>query len=191
MSLSPTNADFFETMYSERQDPWDFASSQYERDRYAAIIRALGNRRYCYAFEPGCSIGILTAQLAMFCDRIEAMDISQTAVARARVHCESLPNVRILCGSLPDLIPNEEFDLVVFSEIGYYFSETQLRSLAIELVSRMTPEGTFLAVHWLGSSQDHVLDGDRVHCILQTIPNLSLVESERYPGFRLNRWTVV
>ncbi len=191
MSLSPTSAEFFETMYAEREDPWEFASSQYERDRYAAIVRALGNRRYRRAFEPGCSIGILTAQLAMFCDHVEAVDISPTAASRACLRCENLTNVQILCRGLPEMIPNEEIDLVVFSEIGYYFSETQLSSLAMELVKRMTPEGTFLAVHWLGSSQDHVLDGDRVHSILQTIPNLSLVESERYPGFRLDRWTVV
>jgi len=70
MSLSPTSAEFFETMYAEREDPWEFASSQYERDRYATIVRALNNRRYQYAFEPGCSIGILTAQLARFCDRV-------------------------------------------------------------------------------------------------------------------------
>ena len=53
MSLSPTSAEFFGTMYAEREDPWEFASSQYERDRYAAIVRALGNRRYRRAFEPG------------------------------------------------------------------------------------------------------------------------------------------
>ncbi len=190
MSLSPTSAEFFETMYAEREDPWEFASSQYERDRYAAIVRALGNRRYRRAFEPGCSIGILTPQLAAFCDRVEAMDISPTAVERARLRCEALPNVQILCGSLPETIPNEEIDLVVFSEIGYYFTETQLSSVATELVKQMSPEGTFLAAHWLGSSQDHVLDGDRVHSVMKTIPNLSLMQSERFPGFRLDRGTV-
>jgi SAM-dependent methyltransferase len=190
MSLSPTSADFFETMYAEREDPWEFASSQYERDRYAAIVRALGHRRYRRAFEPGCSLGILTAQLAAFCDRVEAMDISPTAVERARLRCEALPNVQILCGSLPETIPNGEIDLVVFSEIGYYFTETQLSSAATELVKRMTPEGTFLAAHWLGSSPDHVLGGDHVHSILQAIPDLTLLQSERYPGFRLDRWTV-
>jgi SAM-dependent methyltransferase len=190
MSLSQTSAEFFESMYAEREDPWEFASSQYERDRYEAIVRALGNRRYRRAFEPGCSIGILTAQLAMFCDRVEAMDISPTAVARARLHCEHLPNVQILCGSLPEMIPDGEFDLVVFSEIGYYFTEAQLSAVATELVKQMSPAATLLAVHWLGSSRDHVLDGDRVHTVLKTLPNLRLVQSERYPGFRLDRWIV-
>ena len=190
MSLSPTSAEFFETMYAEREDPWEFASSQYERDRYAAIVRALGNRRYRRAFEPGCSIGILTPQLAAFCDRVEAMDISPTAAARARARCERLPNVQVLCGSLPEMIPDGEIDLVVFSEIGYYFTEIQLYSVARRLVKQISPQGTFLAVHWLGSSQDHVLDGDRVHSVMKTIPNLSLMQSERFPGFRLDRWTV-
>ena len=177
-------------MYAKREDPWEFASSQYELDRYAAIVRALGNRRYRRAFEPGCSIGILSAQLSAFCDRVEAMDISPTAVARARLHCEHLPNVQIVCGSLPEMIPDGEIDLVVFSEIGYYFTETQLCSVATELVKQMSPEGTFLAAHWLGSSQDHVLDGDRVHAVLETLSDLSLVQSERYSGFRLDRWIV-
>lgn len=190
MSLSPTSPEFFETMYAEREDPWEFASSQYERDRYATIVRALNNRHYQCAFEPGCSIGILTAQLARFCDRVEALDISPTAVARARARCERLPNVQILCGSLSEMIPDEEIDLVVFSEIGYYFTGVQLSSLATKLIRRMVPKGTLLAVHWLGSSQDHVLDGDGVHNILKTLPNLSLVQSERYSGFRLDRWII-
>ena len=143
MSLSPTSAEFFETMYAEREDPWEFASSQYERDRYAAIVRALGNRRYRRAFEPGCSIGILTPQLAAFCDRVEAMDISPTAAARARARCERLPNVQVLCGSLPEMIPDGEIDLVVFSEIGYYFTEIQLYSVATEPRQADKPSGYF------------------------------------------------
>ena len=99
----------------------------------------------------GLLIGILTAQLAAFCDHVEAMDISPTAVERARLRCEALPNVQILCGSLPETIPNGEIDLVVFSEIGYYFTETQLCSVATELVKQMSPDGIFLAAHWLGS----------------------------------------
>jgi len=153
MTPSPTSADFFETMYLEREDPWQFASSAYERDRYAATLRALSNRRFRRAFEPGCSIGIL-------------------------------------CGSLPENVPSGEFDLLVFSEIGYYFNETQLRSVAADLVRRMETGGTFLAVHWLGFSADHVLDGDRVHGVLETTANLRNVQSERYSGFRLDRWSV-
>jgi SAM-dependent methyltransferase len=190
MTLLSTSADFFETLYLEREDPWQFASSAYERDRYAATLRALSSRRFRRAFEPGCSIGILTAQLAEICDRVEAIDISPTVATRAQERCKDLRNVRILCGSLPENVPSGEFDLLVFSEIGYYFNETQLRSVAADLVRRMETGGTFLAVHWLGSSADHVLDGDRVHGVLETTANLRNVQSERYSGFRLDRWSV-
>ena len=179
-------------MYVTREDPWDFAGSRYENDRYAATLRALGDRRYRRAFEPGCSIGVLTAQLAGICDSVEASDISPTAVARARHRCQHLSNVQLSCASLSDAIPQSEFDLIVFSEIGYYFTETQLAAVAARLVGQMSSraESTFLAVHWLGSSADHLLDGDRVHEILMTLPQLILVHSERHAGFRLDRWTV-
>jgi SAM-dependent methyltransferase len=190
MRSSPISADSFETMYAEREDPWEFASSQYEHDRYSATLRALADKRYHRAFEPGCSIGILTAQLARLCGCVDAMDISPTAVARARARCESLPNVRISSGSLPEMIPSGKFDLVVFSEIGYYFTEPQLHFIATKLVKQMSTEGTFLAVHWLGSSSDHLLHGDRVHDVLKATFNCEPVQSERYPGFRLDRWTI-
>ena len=39
----------------------------------------------------------------------------------------------------------------------------------VALSECLPPKGTFLAAHWLGWSPDHVLDGDRVHRVLQTI----------------------
>jgi SAM-dependent methyltransferase len=190
MKPPPTSADFFESMYLDHDDPWQFASNPYELDRYQAILRALGTRRYRRAFEPGCSIGILTAQLAEICDRVEAIDISPTAVASARVRCKDLPKVQILCGGLSEMLPRGVLDLVVFSEIGYYFTETHLHTIATGIVKHLEMDGTFLAAHWLGSSQDHVLNGDRVHAVLGTIENLRHAQSELYPGFRLDRWIV-
>ena len=45
------------------------------------------------------------------------------------------PNVAIVEGSLPDDLPGGPFDLIVFSEIGYYFERgvlTRIRDLLIE-----------------------------------------------------------
>jgi SAM-dependent methyltransferase len=193
MSASPTSREFFETMYQASDDPWSFASSPYELSRYAAILRALQHRRYTHAFEPGCSVGVLTAQLATICDRVDAMDISSTAVKQTRARCQHLPNVHTTCGTLPGFLPAGSFDLVVFSEIGYYFEEDALRTLAEHVVSRICTSGVLLAVHWLGSSKDHILTGDRVHEILGAVDGLNLVYSERTDqadasGYRLDRW---
>jgi SAM-dependent methyltransferase len=188
MKSSTTSEQFFDGMYRKSCDPWSFSSSRYERNRYAVILDHLRGRRYERGFEPGCSIGALTRRLAHLCDRVEATDISATAVETARQKCLGFPNVTITKGALPDFIPNGSFDLIVFSEIGYYFAETELRDVADTLVSRMRKTGIFLGVHWLGESKDHVLSGDRVHEILNQVNGLRIKTSDRYAGFRLDGW---
>ena len=152
------------------------------------IFRALGSRRYRRAFEPGCSIGILTARLASICDHIDAIDISPTAVTRARHNCAHLDNVSIHCGSLPENVPAGNFDLVVLSEIGYYFGGQQLFQIGSDLAGRLELSSVLLAVHWLGHSEDHLLHGDSVHEILSRVDSLTLEYSERHVGFRIDRW---
>jgi SAM-dependent methyltransferase len=183
-----TGDEFFEHIYRRAPDPWNFAASDYEQGRYRSILDALGSQRYVRAFEPGCSIGILTALLAPICDRVEAIDISPTAVSRAREHCNKLANVDIVWGALPEAIPAGKFDLVVFSEIGYYFRRGPLAELSKRLISQISQSGTFLAVHWLGKSLDHLLSGDEVHRVLGSIPGLRHIQAERHTGFRLDRW---
>jgi SAM-dependent methyltransferase len=122
MRHATTSQDFFENKYRQNADPWKFEDSPYEQARYAVTLRALKGHHYSRVFEPGCSVGVLTQALAGNCDRLEAIDISPTAVFRAQHRCHDLPNVRIRCGSLPEAIPLGKFDLIVFSEIGYYSS---------------------------------------------------------------------
>ena len=182
-----TSQAFFEEKYVSAEDPWYFATSSYEQNRYDIIVAALGDRRFQRAFEPGCSIGVLTERLAPLCDELEAMDISPTAVARARERCRSLPNVRIRQGALPDQMPEGTFDLIVFSEIGYYFDSPTVSSLSRELVSRLRDGGIFLASHWSGVSREHVIRADELHEILAATA-LEPVSSGRYEGFRLDCW---
>lgn len=178
---------FFESKYRQQSDPWNFEASDYEQGRYATMLRVLGLRRYGRAFEPGCSIGVLTRLLSPFCNRLEAIDIASTAVARAQQRCKDLHHVSIRTGSLPTAMPGGQFDLIVFSEIGYYFEKQQLDDLIADLVAHLAPGGTFLAAHWLGFSADHVLSGDEVHEALLQNAALSVERSERFPHFRLDR----
>ena len=39
------SAEYFERLYAKDPDPWRFASSEYERRKYAASLRALEDRR--------------------------------------------------------------------------------------------------------------------------------------------------
>jgi len=189
MNHSTTSREFFEEKYELNADPWKFASSSYELERYDAIIHALSFRRYGRSFEPACSIGVLTEQLAIICDRVDAIDISSTAVEQAVRRCRLLTNVSIKQGALPADIPAGTFDLIVFSEVGYYFTKLQLRSLIDQqLMSCLESEGIFLAAHWLGASSDHILDGNEVHEIVSSTKGLIHDHAEHHPGFRLDRW---
>jgi SAM-dependent methyltransferase len=188
MTINTTSRAFFDAIYERSPDPWSFASSRYELGRYEHILRALPRSRYKRAFEPGCSIGVLTERLASVCDEVEAMDISCIAVERARQRCSAQTKVQIVCAMMPDQMPVGEFDLVVFSEVGYYFVESQLASLLDQLITQMSRGGTFLAAHWLGSSPDHLLRGDHVHQVISRVKGLSLEHSERHADFRLDRW---
>ncbi|MEO9256146.1 MAG: hypothetical protein ABI305_11425, partial [Tepidiformaceae bacterium] len=56
--------EYFETMYSQDDDPWRFESSWYERRKYDLTLAALPRQRYGRIFEPGCSLGVLSEGLA-------------------------------------------------------------------------------------------------------------------------------
>ena len=185
----PSSAEFFECKYQQSADPWNFGGSAYELERYDTTMRALAGRHFRCAFEPGCSVGVLTARLAHVCERVEAVDLSATAVLAAKARCAELKNVHVRTGSLTDFFPESEVDLVVLSEIGYYLEVRELERCGAALVEKLMPGGWLLGVHWLGHSPDHRLSGDHVHEVLGSLDGLKLEHSERHPGFRLDRWT--
>ena len=55
---------YFDRKYAFDPDPWGFATSAYEADKYRATLAALPRARYRRALEVGCSIGVLTERLA-------------------------------------------------------------------------------------------------------------------------------
>lgn len=189
MSKTTSTAGFFEDKYRHNPDPWRFGSSEYELARYNTIFEALRDLRYARALEPGCSIGVLTQRLAPLCEELLAMDISPTAVSLARERCHDLANVEIICGEFPSQMPHGSFDLIVLSEIGYYFDRSAVERIARKLRRRLRSHATVLAVHWLGESEDHVMSGDEVHEIFESSLELTLIQNDRHAGFRLNRWT--
>ncbi len=187
MSLPQSSPEFFEEMYRNNPDPWNFANSDYELGRYDIILRALAGRRYATAYEPGCSVGVLTEKLSGICDQLLAIDFSKTAAEQARARCAAKPNVEVCCASVFEVLPEPGLDLLVLSEIGYYFDPLDWASLLHTLVDSVRPGGTVLAAHWLGHSKDHASLGDQVHRAVRAHPMLRLEHEERPVGFRLDR----
>jgi SAM-dependent methyltransferase len=191
--MSTTSRDYFERIYRTSDDPWSFAFSEYELRRYETILKFVPPRCFRNVFEPGCSIGELTVRLAKRCGFVTAIDIADAAIESAQERCQGLRNVDVRQGALPDDIPAGPFDLIVFSEIGYYFTESQLIELGYELASRIEPRGQLLAAHWTGVSVDHLLTGERVHDLLRRHLPMEHFHHEQHTspthdGFVLDLW---
>lgn len=180
--------DVFERLYRDQPDPWNFVGSPYEQRKYEVTIASLPRRRYDRCFEPGCSIGVLTERLATVCDEVIAIDGSPSAIATATRRLDRVAGVSLAVGTIPDMWPTGEFDLVVLSEIGYYWDEPSLAGIVDKVRGSLAPGGDVIAVHWLGQSPDHVLSGQAVHQVLDRClsrPIVHHVETE----FVLDVWT--
>lgn len=154
---------YFDEVYRANTDPWQFASSAYEREKYAATLAALPHPRYERAFEIGGSIGVLTAQLAARCGHLLSVDVSEAALAQARQRCADLPQVEIRKMQVPDEFPAGQFDLILLSEVGYYWSLPDLARAADQLLAALPPGGQLLLVHWTPVVPDYPQTGDEVH----------------------------
>ena len=181
--------EFFEAKYRRDADPWNFSKSEYELLRYDTIVDALKDRRYKRTFEPGCSVGVLSARLAPLTDYLLAIDFSPSAVAQAKSRCSTFPNVEVRCASFPEFELEGDFDLMVLSEIGYYFDPDEWAKVVRSIAEKMKPSAVLLAAHWLGHSDEHRMSGDTVHEITLANVAFPLERSERYESFRLDKWT--
>ena len=105
------------------------ATSRYEQRRYGIAMAMLPDLRYRRAFEPGCSIGELTARLAFRADDAAGHGLlADGRRAGAGAMPGPRPRHRSQWASCPAAWPAGAFDLVVLSEIGYYFDRAELRA---------------------------------------------------------------
>jgi SAM-dependent methyltransferase len=155
----------FEDEYARRSDPWGLASRWYEARKYALTVASLPEKRYRRAFEPGCSIGVLTALLADRCEYLLAADGVDAAVQQARDRVADIGHVEVARLVVPRDWPDGPWDLVVLSELGYYLDARDLTLLLDRAAATMTSGATLVAVHWRGPT-DHPLTGDAVHQII-------------------------
>ena len=185
-SLTP---DYFETLYKNDPDPWQFETSEYERRKYAATIEALGSERALSALEVGCANGVLTRSLADRCQSLLAIDVSATALRRAEARCVDLPNVRFLLAGIPqDPIPGE-FDLFVLSEVAYYWDTADAERAADILTRQRREGGRLLLVHWLGDTDYPVSGDEAVERLRRSLGGVIRVEQDsRTPKYRLDLW---
>ncbi|MBC7799369.1 MAG: methyltransferase domain-containing protein [Gemmatimonadaceae bacterium] len=183
----PRTPAYFDALYARDPDPWQFATSEYERDKYAATLAALPNPRYARAFEVGCSIGVLTRQLATRCDTVLAVDVAQAALNQATERCADRPGVQVARMVVPQDWPEGSFDLFVFSEVLYYLTQAD-RLLTAQLTLRaLRPGGAIVMVNWHGPTDGGGTgDATAEEVIAACAPHLRPVTQQRAERYRLD-----
>jgi len=186
-SLQP---DYFEKVYAKSDDPWGFASREYELHKYLDTLMHLPRPHYRNAFEPGCSIGVLSGMLAARVGKLLSVDVSEKALEKAKIRNADKQNVTFEYMQFPREKPDGSFDLIVVSEVAYYWGDEEFDQARDEIVQLLEPGGDLVLVHWTPFVEDYPLTGDEVHerfiAFAQQSGEIQHLQGTRETSYRLD-----
>jgi SAM-dependent methyltransferase len=163
MSEEPNiNKDYFDAMYANSNDPWDFAGSTYEKEKYRHTIDALGGKYFANALEIGCSIGILTEQLAPSCSFLLGVDISEKPIVIARERLKEHKGIQFGVFDIPRAYPEGKYDLIMMSEVAYYLSKEDLELTRELIFDSLNSGGILCLVNWRPQIEGCAFNGDEI-----------------------------
>jgi SAM-dependent methyltransferase len=179
--------EHFERLARESEDPWDYATSEYEQRKYRHTLEYLPEQTG-RTLELGCSVGVFTEMLAPRASCLLAVDFSPTALERARRRLRgSRHHVQLLRRSLPEEMPAGPFDTIVCAEILYYWSGPLVRLGLQRMEAALAPGGTLLTVHWRHPDPRRELTGDDVNAIIDAETRLGSEARFATPDYLLDR----
>ena len=188
--MTRLRSDHFNGHYLQSDDPWEYAGSCYERRKYRLTVASLPRPYYDRAFEPGCSVGVLSEMLAARCRHLLSVDMEPRAVGSARARLDGLAGVEVREARVPQQWPAGRFDLVVLSEVLYYLDEADIGIALDRVRDSLVPDGHLVAVHWRGLADDYlVAGGDAVHAQLRRHLGFRPICGELEDGFVLDVMT--
>lgn len=157
------NVPDFDELYRSDPDPWQVASSFYERRKQAVLLACLTRPHYTAAWDPGCGTGELAAALTERADTVLATDASTEAIRLTAGRCAGLPTVRTATlrqPGRPDLPADATgFDLTVVAEFAYYLTAADRRAFWDVVDSSSAPAAEVVIIHWRHRPHDAYLSG--------------------------------
>lgn len=181
----------FERLYAASDDPWDVRGAWYEQRKRAIVLASLGKPHYRSAFEPGCGNGEMSVALGPRCEQLLACDgVASALLAAAR----RLPDaheggLRFEQRRLPSEWPRDmRFDLIVISELAYYFDAAGVAALLADARASLAPGGELVLCHYLRDFDDRVTSTEHVHEIAARLPGLQRTLHHVDDAFVLDIW---
>lgn len=173
----------------EQDDPWGFESLWYEARKRDIVMAALPEARYARALEAGCATGLLTERLAARCDTLLAVDLVPRAIELTRARMAGQHHVEARVAQLPQDWPDGRFDLIVLSELGYYFTADDWARTATAATHALGPDGTIVACHYLRPFAERNLSTRQVHAAIARHAGLHRHVRHIEPDFLLEVWS--
>jgi hypothetical protein len=96
--------------------------------------------------------------------------------------------VRVVQAAHPQDWPPGRFQLIVFSELGYYLDEAALARCAARLRTSLEHGGVLVACHWRLPFREACTDGDTVHRRLDALLGWPRLFEHVDQDFRLEGW---
>jgi SAM-dependent methyltransferase len=130
----------FEGLYAAGKEPWSYGDRAVEMLRLERVAKLVGSLRPRRLLELGCSLGRMTERLVPLGAELTAVDLSPTAVRRAR---DRVRGATFLAGSATQLpLADGAFDVVLASDGLYSWQiERDLRDAALREIARVLAPG--------------------------------------------------
>ncbi|MCY1287163.1 Nodulation protein S (NodS) [compost metagenome] len=185
----PVDREYFSRLYGRQDDPWGLGTRWYEARKRALLMATLPRERFARAFEPGCGGGHLTVELAPRCDALVAMELADSAAGQARQRVAEFAHVQVLTGELPQHWPEGSFDLIVFSELGYYFPKSDWHEVAALAAGALTDDGVIVACHFRHLFAEQQITAQAVHDAIGAQHGLYRHIHHQEPDFTMDLWS--
>jgi 2-polyprenyl-3-methyl-5-hydroxy-6-metoxy-1,4-benzoquinol methylase len=169
----------FEQIYARSVDPWNCATSTYETlklQRTADAVVDLGPTGA--VLDLGCGEGLLAEALGARGLSVCAIDISPSAIRRARERCAPYPQVQCIAGNILAGAVSGRFEVIVMAEVLYYLGVgPRRRAICARLVDTLADAGHVVVT-------DPWPEATAIERALRSDPRLELIDEQihRDPG---------
>lgn len=137
---------YFELKYI-RNNPYRVNGSFYDIEQCNRAVEIIKGRRYSSILEIGCGNGYLLERYSSLSDRVIVTDISRLALKRAKERLKGKKHIEFRQSDLLKEDINEKFDLVICSEVLYYFTLDQLKGVVPKILNYIKKDGNLLSIH--------------------------------------------
>lgn len=112
----------FEQMYRDYEDPWEQTTREEWVSEKAVALNVIRRLRAHKVIELGCGLGYFTKRIADLGVDVLGVDVSETAIRKARARCQ---DVNFVVGDILDFAIYREYrpDVIVMAEMTWYVLE--------------------------------------------------------------------